>query len=83
MRSKKDKKFARDYRDICYFIKHVKDIKLRIDLIQSLGYRIGVNVVRKGIDDEKSIIIGKRKEYRIQITPTTKDSPIAFCAIVE
>ena len=83
MYSKKNEKFKRDYRDICYFVTHVKDIKLRVDLIKSLGYKIGVNIVRKGIDEEKSITIGKRKEYRIQITPTTKTSPLVQCAIVE
>lgn len=82
MGAKINKKYVRDYRDICYFIKHVKNIDLRISLIKSLGYKIGVNIVRQGIDDETSVTIGKRKEYRIQITPTTKKSPIAVCAIV-
>lgn len=82
MAAKINKKYAKDYRDICYFVKHVRDIKLRIDLIRSLGYKIGVNVVKKGIDEEATITIGKRKEYRIQITPTTTKSPLAVCAIV-
>lgn len=82
MTAKINKKYARDYRDICYFIKHVKDINLRIDLIRSLGYKIGVNIVKKGVDEEATITIGKRKEYRIQISPTTKKSPLAACAII-
>jgi hypothetical protein len=81
--AKSNKKFNRDYRDICYFIDHVKDIKYRIDLIKSLGYKIGVNIVRRGIDNEKSIVIGKRNEYRVQIVPTSEKSPLAECAIVE
>ena len=80
---KKNKNFKRDYRDICYFIDHVKDIDFRISLIESLGYKIGVNVVRKGIDAEKSITVGKRNEYRIQISPVMKNSPLVKCAIID
>ena len=83
MKSKKKDNFKRDYRDICYFIDHVKNIDFRISLIRSLGYKIGVNVVKSNDDKEKAITIGKKKEYRIQITPSTKDSPLVVCAIVE
>lgn len=80
--SKYKKAINRDYRDICYFVDHVSDIKLRIDLIKSLGYKIGVNIVKEG-DVEKTITIGKRKELRIQIAPVDKRSPLVTCAIVE
>lgn len=80
--SKKKRDTSRDYRDICYFVDHVKDIKLRVDLIKSLGYKIGVNIVKEG-DIEKSITIGKRNEMRIQIAPIVKTSPLVQCAIVE
>lgn len=80
--SKVKKTINRDYRDICYFVDHVRDIKLRIDLIKSLGYKIGVNIVKEG-DAEKSITVGKRKEFRIQIAPVDKRSPLVTCAIVE
>lgn len=80
--SKTKKAINRDYRDICYFVDHVRDIKLRIDLIKSLGYKIGVNIVKEG-DVEKSITVGKRKELRIQIAPVDKRSPLVTCAIVE
>lgn len=80
--SKKRKDTSRDYRDICYFVDHVRDIKLRVDLIKSLGYKIGVNIVKEG-DIEKSITIGKRNEMRIQIAPVVKTSPLVQCAIVE
>ena len=83
MSSKKNNNFKRDYRDICYFIDHVKDIDFRVDLIKSLGYKIGVNIVKDDNDKEKTITIGKRKEYRIQIAPVTKKSPLVKCAIVE
>ena len=57
--------FQRDYRDICYFIDHVKDIKLRISILKELGYKIGVNIVDKN-SEIKKITIGKRKEKRIE-----------------
>ena len=83
MRGKRNKNFERDYRDICYFIKHVSDIDYRISLIRSLGYKIGVNIVRSKNDKEKLITIGKRNEYRIQIAPLLSHSPLVQCAIVE
>ena len=83
MSSKKNDNFKRDYRDICYFIDHVRDIDFRISLIRSLGYKIGVNIVRGDEDKEKTITIGKRKEYRIQIAPVLPRSPLVQCAIVE
>lgn len=78
----KKEKFERDYRDICYFIDHVKNLDLRVDVIKSLGYKIGFDIVKKD-NKEKDIIIGKRKERRIQITPQMKYAPLAQCAIVE
>ena len=76
------KSTTRDYRDICYFVDHVRDVKLRIDLIRSLGYHIGVNIVNdKSV--EKSVTIGKRNEMRIQIAPVLPKSPLVQCAIVE
>ena len=80
--SKKRRDTSIDYRDICYFVDHVRDGKLRVDLIKSLGYKIGVNIVKEG-DIEKSITIGKRNEMRIQIAPVVKSSPLVQCAIVE
>ena len=79
----KSERLKRDYRDICYFIDHVKDVKLRISLIRSLGYKIGVNIVKPNLDKEKTITLGKRKEYRIQIAPVQPHSPLVECAIVE
>lgn len=73
--------FQRDYRDICYFIDHVKDIELRVSIIQSLGYRLGINIVTDK-NYEKEITIGKRKETRIQITPKFKHAPVAQCVVL-
>jgi hypothetical protein len=80
--AKKNKNVARDIRDITYFIDHVKDIDFRISLIKELGYKIGVNVSIKDYG-EKSVIIGKRNEVRIQIAPKEKFLPLAKCAIIE
>ena len=70
-----------DIRDICYFVDHVKNLDLRISLIKSLGYRIGVDIVDVK-SKVKNIKIGKRGETRIQITPCYKGTCIAKCAIV-
>jgi hypothetical protein len=83
MKLSKKEKFQRDYRDICYFVDHVRNIDFRISLIRSLGYKIGVNIVTSKDDKEKSITIGKRKEHRIQIAPVLPRSQIVQCAIVE
>lgn len=80
--SKKVKNRARDIRDISYFIDHVKDIDFRISLIQELGYKIGVNVATDECG-EKDIIIGKKKETRIQIEPKEKHSLLVKCAIID
>ena len=68
--------FSRDYRDIGYFV------KLRISLLRELGYRIGLNVVKKG-DKVMDVTIGKRGERRIQVTPQLTKTPVAKCVILE
>ena len=79
---KNDKDFARDLLYIGYFVKHVKDISLRISLLRELGYRIGLNVVTKD-SKEMDVTIGKRKETRIQITKQLGVTPVAKCVILE
>ena len=78
----KKKNYAIDIRDICYFVNHVKNLDLRVSLIESLGYKIGVNVVTNH-SHEKEVTIGKRKEVRVQITPQVGKSPLVKCAIIE
>ena len=80
--AKKKKDFTIDIRDICYFIDHVKNIDLRVDVIRQLGYEIGYNVSYDGCK-EKDIIIGKRNEMRIQISSKTSSSPLVRCAILK
>ena len=79
---KKNKNHAIDVRDICYFITHVKNLELRVSLIESLGYKIGVDVV-KPYSHEKMVTVGKRKEVRVQITPKIGNSPLVKCAIID
>lgn len=74
--------FSRDYRDIGYFVKHVRNLELRISLLKELGYRIGLNVVKKG-DKVMDVTIGKRGERRIQVTPQLTKTPVAKCVILE
>lgn len=80
--NKKINKHSRDIRDISYFVDHVKNIDFRISLIKELGYRIGVNVATK-TSHEKDVIVGKKGELRIQITPKDSKSPLVVCAIIE
>jgi hypothetical protein len=77
------KDYTRDFNDIEYFIDHVSDIKARIDVLQKLGYKIGVDVVTKETDIVKKVIVGKRGELRIQIAPAEKGLPLAKCVILE
>ena len=78
----KKKNYATDIRDICYFVTHVKNLDLRVSLIASLGYKIGVDVATSH-SHEKMISIGKRKEVRVQITPQVKGNPLVKCAIID
>jgi hypothetical protein len=78
----KKKNYAIDVRDICYFVNHVANLELRVSLIESLGYKIGVDVATS-YSHEKMVTIGKRKEVRVQITPKTSNSPLVKCAIIE
>ena len=75
--------YTRDFNDIEYFIDHVYDIDARIDVLQKLGYKIGVDVVTKDTDRVKKVIVGKRGELRIQIAPATNGVPLAKCVILE
>ncbi len=83
--SKKNKihlfKQSQDYKDICYMIDHVKDISVRLDILEKLGYHIGNDIVKFDLG-VKNIIIGKRNEIRIQVTPKYKNINIANCAIL-
>lgn len=71
-----------DYRDINYFIKHVRHIDLRVSVINSLGYSIGVNVAKEG-DKEGSFFIGMKGEARVQLEPRKEKFPLVRCAIIE
>lgn len=77
------KNYERDFNDIEYFIDHVDNIDARIDVLKKLGYKIGVDVVTKETDRVKKVIVGKRGELRIQISPAEKGLPIAKCIILE
>lgn len=81
---KKEKDYTRDFKDIEYFIDHVSDITARVDVLQKMGYKIGVDVVKdKTTDVVKKVIVGKKGELRIQITPQLKGVPLAKCVILE
>ena len=75
-------KKSQDYIDICYMIDHVKEEETRIDVLQVLGYKIGLDIVKidKGV---KNIYIGKKNDLRMQVTPKFKNVNIAQCVIIE
>ena len=73
---------TQDYKDICYMIDHVDDLNARISVLQELGYRIGVNVI-KPWNMLKSILIGKDKKFRVQITPRVGNLNFAQCVIID
>lgn len=77
------KDYSRDFNDIEYFIDHVQDLDARIDVLKKLGYKIGVDVVTKNTDKVKKVIVGKKGELRIQVTPAQKGLPLAKCVILE
>lgn len=78
----KEELYKRDYRDISYFVKHVKDTNLRVDILRQLGYKLGVDVAKKD-SSEMTVIIGKKNEKRIQITPIEGKYPLVMCVILE
>lgn len=77
------KNYERDFLDIEYFIDHVSDLDARVDVLQKMGYRIGVDVVTDKTDKVKKIIVGKQGELRVQITPRYKGLPLAKCVILD
>ena len=74
--------YERDYRDICYFVDHVKDLKLRMSILKQLGYTLGVDVANKE-SYVKKVIIGKRKEKRIQVMSKDPKTPLVICVVLE
>lgn len=75
-------KQSQDYIDISYFIDHVEDIEFRLSLLEELGYTIGTAIVKNDLG-VKHIIIGKKNEIRMQVTPKHKNINIARCVIIE
>lgn len=82
--SKRIKKFktTQDYIDITYMIRHVLDENTRINVLETLGYKIGIDVV-KGNNNIGDIIIGKKNELRMQVTQKQKGLNFAKCVIIE
>lgn len=67
---------------VAYFIDHAPKWELRKSLIEQIGFKVGVDVVKTD-SKPKNIIIGKKGEYRMQVTHKDKKLPLAFCAIIE
>lgn len=86
MKSKKKRieEFVRsiDYRDICYFIEHVKNISFRKSLLEELGYRIGIEFPKTN-NQLYNVYIGKKNDLRMFITDKFKDVNLAYSIILE
>ena len=77
------KDYTRDFNDIEYFIDHVQNVDARVDVLQKMGYKIGVDVVTESTNILKKVIVGKKGELRVQITLAPKGLPLAKCVILE
>ena len=77
------KNYDRDFKDIEYFIDHVTNIDARLDVLKKLGYKIGLDIVNEKTDVVKRVLVGKKGELRIQVTPKDKRLPIAKCVILD
>ena len=75
-------KSSQDFIDISYMIDHVKDIDFRLSLLEELGYKVGTSIVKNDLG-VKHIVMGKRNEIRMQVTPKFKNLNIARCVIIE
>lgn len=75
-------KNSQDFIDISYMIDHVNDIEFRISLLEGLGYRVGTSIVKTDLG-VKHIVLGKKNEIRMQVTPKCKNLNIARCVIIE
>lgn len=71
-----------DYRDIMYFVCHVKNLPFRFSLIEELGYSLGWNVTSRD-SKEGSIVNGAQGELRVQIEPSQPKFPLVRCAIIQ
>lgn len=75
-------KKTQDFIDISYMIDHVKLISTRLDVLQQLGYTIGVNIVVNDLG-VKTVTKGKKGEIRMQVTPKESHANIAKCVIIK
>lgn len=74
-------KSTRDYRDICYLVDHVTNVKIRISLLKELGYSIGL-AIPNNKSRVKDVVIGKQGELRMQVTSKYKGVNLAHCVII-
>ncbi len=76
-------KKSQDFIDICYMIDHVDDLQARISVLETLGYKVGISVVKDN-NAVKDIVVAKnKKELRIQVTPKFGNLNYAKCVVVE
>lgn len=76
-------KDTRDFRDICYMVDHVHEIPPRLDVLEKLGYKIGVMVVKDDTNFKKIVLSKNKKDFRIQVTPKFTSINCAKCVVIE
>ena len=67
-----------DYRDICYFIKHVPFVNTRIDILKELGYKV---IPKKIINSKKEYVYSVNKwngSFYIQVTKQMTNKNFAW-----
>ena len=67
-----------DVRDISYFIDRISDIDVLCNVIESLGYHIGLCVVKDGYAP-KTMFYGKRKQPILVISHKIGKTKMAWC----
>lgn len=75
-------KESRDYRDITYFTKRISNIKILKSILEDLGYRIGIDIIKSQVNPINTCQIGKKGEIRMQISNRIPCEKYVLCAII-
>lgn len=74
-------KNSQDYIDICYMIDHVRDVDVRLSVLEQLGYKVGTIITRND-SNIKDYYIDKQDNIRMQVTNKFNKVNIASCVII-
>lgn len=71
-------KQTRDYKDICYFIKHVPWVGSRISVLSELGYKVVPKPITTDKEDSLSAIDKMNDKIYVQVTKKIKGKKFAW-----